>query len=134
MTDADLRGWFRERPLWLQEAARRLIQKTTLSEQDIADLVQFCQQEASGTAKNPNFAFSPGAFPASSTETLRLCAIADVEGVNLLAPRKPLDFGIENLVIVFGSNGSGKSGYVRILKHACGARCPGTLHGNIFLF
>ncbi|MBK8482297.1 MAG: hypothetical protein IPL40_14210 [Proteobacteria bacterium] len=36
------------------------------------------------------------------------------------------------MAVVYGGNGSGKSGYVRILKHVCGARSPGTLHPNVF--
>jgi len=36
------------------------------------------------------------------------------------------------LCIVYGLNGSGKSGYVRLLKHICGSRKPGELLNNVF--
>jgi len=49
-----------------------------------------------------------------------------------LAPKKPLEFGKGNLTVIYGSNGSGKSGYVRLLKHVCGARETGTLYCNVF--
>lgn len=52
--------------------------------------------------------------------------------MNALAPKKPLDFGRSNITIVYGNNGSGKSGYVRLLKHICGAREAGTLHPNVY--
>ena len=61
-----------------------------------------------------------------------MCSISDVEGVNALAPKKPLEFGKGNITIVYGNNGSGKSGYVRLLKHVCGARETGTLHRNVY--
>ena len=61
-----------------------------------------------------------------------MCSISDVEGVNALAPKKPLEFGKGNITIVYGNNGSGKSGYVRLLKHVCGARETGALHRNVF--
>ena len=46
--------------------------------------------------------------------------------------KKPLKFGKGNITIVYGNNGSGKSGYVRLLKHVCGARETGTLHSNVY--
>lgn len=49
-----------------------------------------------------------------------------------MAPKKPLEFGKGNLTVIYGSNGSGKSGYVRLLKHVCGARETGTLYCNVF--
>ena len=55
-----------------------------------------------------------------------------MKGINALAPRNPLDFGPGKMAVVYGGNGSGKSGYVRILKHLCGARTPGALHPNVF--
>nr|VFJ65749.1 MAG: hypothetical protein BECKDK2373C_GA0170839_11357 [Candidatus Kentron sp. DK] len=63
---------------------------------------------------------------------MRLSSIRDVEGVNALAPKRPLEFGKGNFTVVYGLNGSGKSGYVRLLKHACGAREAGTLHPDVY--
>ncbi|KGF08835.1 hypothetical protein HMPREF1627_00585, partial [Actinomyces sp. S6-Spd3] len=59
-------------------------------------------------------------------------SISGIKGVNALAPKNPLEFGSSNLTVVYGNNGSGKSGYVRILKHVCGAREPGIIHKNIY--
>lgn len=55
-------------------------------------------------------------------------------GVNKLAPTKPLNFGDSNIAVVYGDNGSGKSGYVRLLKHICGVRNSmlGPLHKNTY--
>jgi energy-coupling factor transporter ATP-binding protein EcfA2 len=63
---------------------------------------------------------------------LRLVKIGDIKGINALAPRKALEFGKSNLTVIYGHNGSGKSGYVRLLKHMCGARSPGTIHADVF--
>ena len=67
-----------------------------------------------------------------SSEQIRLRSIGEITGINTLAPSKPLKFTSDNLVVVFGSNGTGKLGYVRLLKHVCGATIPGPLHSNIF--
>ena len=37
-----------------------------------------------------------------------------------------------SITVVYGANGSGKSSYVRLLKHVCEARHPGSLLHNVF--
>ena len=129
---ASLTKWFSGRPQWLQIAATRLLQQSELTDKDVSDLATLCQQEANGTLPKTTCSFPATAFSQGTAGTLRLCSISDVEGVNALAPKKPLEFGKGNITIVYGNNGSGKSGYVRLLKHVCGARETGTLHRNVY--
>ncbi len=129
---ASLTKWFSERPQWLQIAATRLLQQSELTEKDVSELATLCQQEADGKLPKTTYSFPATAFSQDAAGTLRLCSISDVEGVNALAPKKPLEFGKGNITIVYGNNGSGKSGYVRLLKHVCGARETGTLHRNVY--
>lgn len=129
---ASLTKWFSERPQWLQIAATRLLQQSELTDKDVSDLANLCQQEADKKLPKTTCSFPATAFSQGAAGTLRLCSISDVEGVNALAPKKPLEFGKSNITIVYGNNGSGKSGYVRLLKHVCGARETGTLHRNVY--
>lgn len=129
---ASLTKWFSERPQWLQVAATRLLQQSELTDDDVSKLATLCQQEAYGKLPKATCSFPASAFSQGAAGNLRLCSISDVEGVNALAPKKPLEFGKCNITIVYGNNGSGKSGYVRLLKHVCGAREPGTLHRNVY--
>ena len=129
---ATLSKWFSERPQWLQIAATRLLQQSELNDTDVSELATLCQQEADGKLPKTACSFPATAFSQSAAGTLRLCSISEVEGVNALAPKKPLEFGKGNITIVYGNNGSGKSGYVRLLKHVCGARETGTLHRNVY--
>ncbi|HYC77337.1 MAG TPA: AAA family ATPase [Planctomycetota bacterium] len=128
----DLNTWFEARPRWLQDAASLLLAKGRLADEDVDKLLNKCMQEV-GTEDMTEAAPLPaGTFHPQNTSPLRICAIGNVKGINALAPRNPLDFGPDNLAVVYGGNGSGKSGYVRILKHLCGARNPGVLHPNVF--
>lgn len=127
-----LTKWFSERPQWLQIATTRLLEQAELTDKDVADLAMLCQQEAGGTLPKTSCSFPVSAFSQGAASTLRLCSISDVEGVNALAPKKPLEFGKGNISVVYGHNGSGKSGYVRLLKHVCGARDLGALHRNVY--
>lgn len=129
---ASLAKWFSERPQWLQIAATRLLQQSELFDKDVSELTTLCQQEADGKLPKTTCSFPSTVFPQGTAGTLRLCSISDVEGINALAPKKPLEFGKGNLTVIYGSNGSGKSGYVRLLKHVCGARETGTLYCNVF--
>jgi len=129
---ASLNAWFSERPQWLQIAATRLLQQPELTDKDVSELATLCQQEADGKLPKTNCSLPATAFSQGTAGTLRLCSISDIEGVNALAPKKPLEFGKGNITIVYGNNGSGKSGYVRLLKHVCGARVTGTLHRNVY--
>lgn len=127
-----LSSWFSDRPKWLKLAAKQLLKIPRFSNEDIAELALLCQQEAEGKLADTSCSFPASAFSQGTTGSLRLCSISDVEGVNALAPRKPLEFGKGNITVVYGTNGSGKSGYVRLLKHVCGAREMGALHGDVF--
>lgn len=129
---ASLSKWFSERPKWLQVAAARLLEQDEITAKDISDLTSLCQQETEGKLTQVSCSFPATAFFQNATGSLRLCSISDIEGVNALAPKKPLEFGKGNITVVYGYNGSGKSGYVRLLKHICGARNPGTLHRNVY--
>lgn len=129
---SSLPKWFSERPKWLQVAATKLLQQPELTDKDITELATLCQQEANRELFKVPESFPTSVFSQDAEGILRLCSISDVEGVNALAPKKPLEFGKENVTIVYGNNGSGKSGYVRLLKHVCGAREPGTLHRNVY--
>ena len=132
-----LSAWFKDRPLWVQDAAQRLIQQGDITTADLNELVALCKQEATGNLGSSD-GTSPKPIPDDVFKSvhgqglLRLKAIKDVVGINALAPRKALEFGPQSLVIIYGVNGAGKSGYMRLLKHVCGARAPGRLLGNVF--
>jgi len=129
----ELEAWFRERPKWLQDAAHRLVQHGILTEQDFSDLLAICMREVDGEAVTFEGLPAGALSIRDTTEPLRLMSIGNVQGINALAPTRPLEFGNTPLCIVYGRNGTGKSGYVRLLKHACGARHAGELLGNIFV-
>lgn len=128
----ELVAWFQGRPKWLQDAARLLLANSHLSEDDIANLKTKCVLEAAGKDMAEVGPFPTDAFIAESVTPLRLCSIGNLNGINALSPRKPLNLGPDNLVVIYGENGSGKSSYVRLLKHVCGARNLGRLHPNVY--
>ncbi|MCD6455962.1 MAG: hypothetical protein J7K81_04135 [Methanophagales archaeon] len=129
----NIANWLKNRPKWLQKAARMLIQKDTLTASDINELVGLCKEETDNQINSNKINLPLNALENNVDQTLRLCTISNIQGINALAPKKSLELGSGNLSIIYGQNGTGKSGYVRILKHACGARNPGLLLPNVWL-
>ncbi len=133
-----LERWFLDRPTWLQEAARILLEKGSLQDNDLKELLHFCKIQAKCPsthvpATQPRTIAAPSLNLSRFQKKLRLVSISNPKGINALAPRKPFNFQLPGLSLVFGPNGSGKSGYVRLLKHVCGARNPGPLLSNVFV-
>jgi hypothetical protein len=62
---------------------------------------------------------------------VRLTAIKSLQGANALRSGQELKFG-EQLTVVYGENGSGKSGYARVLKKACSAKMVEEILPNVY--
>lgn len=132
MTQVKISEWFNDRPVWLRDVAKRLLEGDSLRDEDFSDLVTLCKQEGLGLSVGTAYVLPANAFDSTDSKKIKLTSIGNIEGINALAPKIPLSFGVGNLAVVYGQNGAGKSGYVRLLKHACGVRNPGTLHPNVY--
>lgn len=113
---------------WQQDAVRRLFlaPKMGLIEQDMTDLYGLLLAEH----KLPNLRnlvpdpLSEANLPANTATVapVVLKAMRDTKHLNRLAKGQVLTFAAIGLTVIFGGNGSGKSGYARALKRACRAR------------
>jgi hypothetical protein len=63
-----------------------------------------------------------------------LCTIGPVSHVDRLAPEQELPIAVDGITLIYGDNGSGKSGYTRIAKNLCQSRVADELRGNVFVF
>ena len=59
-------------------------------------------------------------------------SIGNIVGIENLSPKKPLTFNNDNLVVVYGHNGSGKSSYSKIIKNISGKPRAPELRTNVF--
>ena len=67
---------------------------------------------------------------ANPLESVRVDSIKTGEGINALKAGAQIDFA-SGVTVVFGENGSGKSGFVRVLKRAAGARTAEDILHNV---
>lgn len=112
-------AWSKERPAWQREVMRRVAVGDVLSDDDYDTLVEDVLK-----AKEPAPTFGLEQLPQAASEDLPVClvAIEKPEHVNALESQVPLSFEQQGLTIVYGDNGSGKSGYARLLKRITRAR------------
>jgi ABC-type cobalamin/Fe3+-siderophores transport system ATPase subunit len=128
MTD-DIRTWLNDQNYWLQAAAFKILSDGSPSDSEISELTELL--------KLPPESPEPFAYPnignaEQEAHSLELNLVGPVTGIDALNPRSPLSFGDNKLSIVYGSNGSGKSGYTRILKKASGKAGAVELKSNVY--
>lgn len=113
-------AWSQERPVWQREVMRRVAAGDVLSDKDYDRLVEVIAEAKELSAGE----FGLEQLPQTESEDLpvRLIAIEKPEHVNALESKEPLAFEPQGLTIVYGDNGSGKSGYARLLKRITRAR------------
>jgi energy-coupling factor transporter ATP-binding protein EcfA2 len=122
----DVKAWLSNKHIWLQEAAYRILTKTSLSETDISELIEIIKNKSTTEKKD---------FPTTKIEqdnNIKLLSIGPVVGIDKLNSRTPLELGKDNLSVIYGQNGSGKSGYVRILKNICGKSYSPNLKSDVY--
>ena len=126
--------WLTDRPKWLQTAASEMIEKRRMPNGDeIAVLASLCTEEANCQGNQPFTAILPGALTAAqSRPRLHIHELTEISGVNAIKEGAKLDFSGANITVIYGPNGSGKTGYSRLLKHACGSRGTEDILSNIF--
>jgi energy-coupling factor transporter ATP-binding protein EcfA2 len=124
-------SWLQLQPNWVQETAARLLSSGPISTTSLHEITELLKTSA-GQAKTKQHTFSAITGAASTPDEIRITSLGPVKGIDCLAPRTPLSFGKGNLTVVYGNNGSGKSGYTRILKRVCGKARAAELKSNVF--
>lgn len=122
----EILSWAQGLPTWQSDAIARLLATSTLRKDDLDDLYALLKaahgiMDSQGRTPKPLTA-AQIPVPASNSLTVELHAINNMQNVNAVAANQRLSFGPTGLTVIYGDNGSGKSGYSRVLKRACRAR------------
>lgn len=129
MNIVELQKWFDRQENWLKYGAQLLIAKTDVNDDELNKIVEICI----GNKKIDNVKFDVSQLlPEQNSLNIHLSSLEKINGVNALSFDNILNFGEKNLCIIYGSNGSGKSSYVRLLKNICNSRLKTLILGNIY--
>lgn len=127
----DVIEWAITRPWWQQQALARLTNGEALGEDDCAEIAASLFRDPPAP---PDGGWLAAVAPpaASSDEPVRIISIKDVANVNRLAEEQELTFEPEGLTVVYGNNGSGKSGYARVIQSMVRTRHRADILPDVF--
>lgn len=109
-------------PGWLKELCYRTVCEGCLSKNSLKEVCDIFISDGDAVTQEPQ---------GIGTEQLSLSKLVHTAGVNALGGNSEIGFCPEGITLLYGSNGSGKSGYFRILNHISGGFIAEPLHPNI---
>lgn len=118
--EEEIADWAATRPAWQRDALRRLALGETLGTDDYRRI-------AAALVSNDDTEFIDLAvsdMPGSTTskQRVRLAALRGVDHVNALVAEQDVTFALDGVTVIYGDNGSGKSGYARLVKRMVRSR------------
>ena len=127
----DVLNWAQTRPWWQQKALARIIAGDTLGKHDYEEIARSLIEELESP---PDGGWFSNLTPPQVTqaEPVQLVAIKNLANVNRLVPGQELTFIENGLTVVYGHNGSGKSGYARVISSMVGARHQEKILPDVF--
>lgn len=133
----DLLGWAAEQPDWARDSLRRIAIAANYSvEQADVDCILDNVRAAVRTSSSvhPLISIDASHLGGGFDETRRtvLAQLGPVQNIDRLAGGQKLRMAPAGITLVYGENGSGKSGYTRIAKRLCRSLTADQLRGNVF--
>lgn len=123
--------WFGEQCVWVQDATKTFYENGEFTDKDIKRFAKECLDEAYGIKKTVDLSGLNLLFR-DDRKSFSVKSISNIVGVNALATNKVLNFGTTGVTVVYGENGAGKSGYIRILKKLADAKYKEELKSNVY--
>lgn len=119
--------WAANQPSWYSAALHIALQGEYTPEQVDALAIAACRE--SGTELGIKSAVELTEFDASdlggigsSQREVLLETVTAETGINAIAPGSKLDVATTGITVIYGNNGSGKSGFSRMIRNACTSR------------
>lgn len=111
---------------WQGDAVRRLLLQEDFTEKDLDEIICILKAKHDLPVKYdiksiPLQKGDVSGAPSTSAKII-LKALVDLKNVNKIPDGSGIEFGDSGLTVLYGENGTGKSGYTRVLKRACRAR------------
>lgn len=122
-------------PYWAKFLAEKILSGNAISDNDIDTSYSYLLEhlKLKDETEQPEISIDYNAENSGNYKTdLLFHKLENVEGVNALTENQTIEFS-PNLTIVYGANGSGKSGYVRLLKNVFYSKAPEEILQNVHI-
>ena len=130
-TNEEFIEWLEEQAIWVKDAALTYYEMGKFTEKDIKRFATECIEEVSGIKKSIDIT-KLNILTRDDRSDFAIKSVNNIRGVNALASGKCLEFGESGITVVYGENGAGKSGYIRILKKLADAKYKEELKENVY--
>lgn len=129
--EEEIANWLNQRPNWIRALAAEILRSGDVDEAFIETLASdLVNKRQIGSPEKLTAHHLPTST--SSGARVELTSISNLQNVNALADGGTLTFGEKGLTVVYGDNGSGKSGFARLVKDVVGARHRQEILPNAF--
>ena len=128
----DIFRWLERRPTWQRNLFQRVVRNQAIDNSYIEQLVDLLVAGETVIPETPTLTIDELPQGGDMKESIAICSVGDLQGVNALLGGQTLQFSPTGMTIVYGDNGSGKSGYARLLKQIVGARHHEEILSNVF--
>jgi energy-coupling factor transporter ATP-binding protein EcfA2 len=121
----DILNWSSGLPEWQADALRRIVLQGNLNPGDLDELEKICRSKRALVPPTSTSPLSAAHIPAGpdASSSVSLIRLAELKSVNRIRDGAAIEFGPSpGITVAFGDNGSGKSGFARVIKRACRAR------------
>jgi len=122
-------------PYWAKFLAEKILSGNAISDNDIDTSYSYLleQLKLKEETEKPEISIDYNdENPGNYKTDLLFHKLENVEGVNALTENQTIEFS-PNLTIIYGANGSGKSGYVRLLKNVFYSKAPKNILPNVHI-
>lgn len=116
-------------PIWQMDALRRLITQEIVTQVDVSELENIARNEHNilpeGTKVPTAVPLQADHIPTTNNANagINLTSISELKHVNRIPSDQTLTFDPKiGLNVIYGKNGTGKTGYARVIKKACRTR------------
>ena len=132
---SQIADWGTTLPYWEQVALERIINGQDFTDVVYSELLQFLLEDANLSdrqSERPKLRLKDyvRSDDSSIAEKPILHQISNLQNINALVPNQRLEFG-KKATVIFGDNGSGKSGYARVIASAAFTRGDKDISRNI---
>lgn len=128
----DIINWINQRSTWQRNIFKRLAREEEIPDDYIAQIAQQMTGGKQIDLEQPEVSIKDLTESSSEFDSPKLVSIGNLKAINALLGDQTLTFNQSGITIIYGDNGSGKSGYARILKRISGAQHQEEILTNVF--
>jgi Uncharacterized protein conserved in bacteria len=133
VVNLEIIDWLKKQPAWQRNLFKRIVRGEAVDESYVDQVVRLLISGDSIDLEEPALTVDDLPQGGSKEESVIICNVRDLQGINALLGEQTLQFSRSGMTIVYGDNGSGKSGYARLLKKVSGARHQENILCNVFV-